>query len=103
LRSMRFVDCIHTLAQVMETQDADMQYKILYGARFLKEYQHGLAQKWRLRADKIAFGIITESEDNGNLWEPEMGRPIGEVIASFPFHKEDDILLTSMRCSCTTT
>ena len=50
LRSLRIVDITQTLSQVLDTP-GDTQHKIMHSARFLKEFSHGLDQKWRLRAE----------------------------------------------------
>ncbi len=71
LRSIRLVDITQTISQVLDSPEG-MQHKLMYCSRFLKEYPHGLHQKWRLRAEKLAYGLVTGEEAKvGTLSRPQ--------------------------------
>ena len=79
-RSIRAVDQVTTVSQLLDA-NIPLQHKIIDSARFLKEYPHGLHEKWRLRADKISLGARRGEEGRRVRKFAEDGVPkIGELL-----------------------
>jgi hypothetical protein len=87
-RAVRSLDQVVTCSQVFNASEDDA-YKIVFSARFVKEYNFMFNVKWRLRADKFVLGITIGCPETDDLWEPVHCRNFDEWSGMYTYDDED--------------